>query len=51
MWVRSYTGGIPINALGFSLDELEARLMKRIEGLEPQLAQLTIQEHLVDKES
>ena len=43
-WVRSYTGGISINALGFSLKEMEARLMRRIESLESQLAQLTIPE-------
>ena len=43
-WVRSYTGGIPINALGFTVKELEGRLMKRIESLEARVLQLNIQE-------
>ena len=43
-WVRSYNGGIPINALGFTMRELEGRLMKWIKSLETQLLQINTQE-------
>ena len=43
-WVRSYTGGVPINALGFTTRELEGRLLKRIESIEMQVMQINTQE-------
>ena len=43
-WVKSYTGGIPNNALGFAMRELEGRLLKRISGIEGQLTQVSTQE-------
>ena len=42
--VRSYTGGVPTNTLGFSVNELEGRLLKRISNIEAQLVQISVQE-------
>ena len=43
-WIRAYTGGSLLNAIGFSLKELEGRLLKRTESLESQFVQLNTQE-------
>ena len=43
-WVRSYIGGIPSNTLGFTMSELEGRLLKRITNLETQLTRFHVQE-------
>ena len=43
-WVKSYIGGIPNNTLGFTMSELEGRLLKRITHLETQLTRINVQE-------
>ena len=43
-WVTSYLGGVPNNTLGFTMSELEGRLLKRITTLETQLTRLHVQE-------
>ena len=43
-WIKSYTGGIPSNTLGFSINEMEGRLLKRITHIEAQLTQISVQE-------
>ena len=43
-WVRSYTGGVQTSALGFTMNELEGRLLKRITNIESQLVQIYVQE-------
>ena len=43
-WVKSYTGVIPNNAVGFAISELEGRLLKRISNIETQLVQMSTQE-------
>ena len=43
-WVKSYVGGVPNNTLGFTMSELEGRLLKRITNLETQLTKLNVQE-------
>ena len=43
-WVNSYLEGVPNNTLGFTMSELEGRLLKRITTLETQLTRLHVQE-------
>ena len=43
-WVRFYTGGTQTTALGFNMNELEGRLLKRISNIEAQLVQINVQE-------
>ena len=42
--MKSYIGGIPNNTLGFTMSELEGRLLKRITNLETQLTRINVQE-------
>ena len=43
-WVKSHLGGAPANTLGFTMNELEGRLLKRITKIEAQLTQISVQE-------
>ena len=43
-WVKSCSGGIPNPTLGFTVSELEGRLLKRITNLETQFTRLNVQE-------